>query len=163
MGLPVQYNPQTVRYVHELLDCPPGVCGECCHYGLTPITTIDVERIISHTDYTKEDFKEIIIEKEGKAYIGGAREGGCPFLKDKACTIYSYRPDACWLFPIQGMSKEVIWSGEKTRQLVIRIRCWPALEVARKIILKALSEGDRMMLPNLMVINKYKEEGNGSN
>ena len=158
--LPIQHNPQTVRLVLDMLDCPPGECGECCKYDRIPILPHDLERIIENTKFTMEDMKELIVSEDGKGYLRGTN--GCPFLKRNRCIIYKYRPDACYLYPIQS-PREVYWDNKKTEQMMIRVKCPQSMEVVKKIIFRALREGDRLLLPNLMVIEKYKEESDGSN
>jgi Fe-S-cluster containining protein len=148
--LPIAFNPQSVRMALELLDCPPGECGECCRYERIPIFEYDVERIVSNTPYTKKEIYELSTIIDKKVYLNG--KDGCPFLKDNRCTIYKCRPDGCYLFPLQS-PKDAEVNGKKVQQMTIRIKCRPALWVARKIILRALKEGN-VLLPNLIVIPK---------
>jgi Fe-S-cluster containining protein len=156
--LPIGYNALTVRMVLDMLDCQK--CGNCCRYDRIPVYPHDLERIIEHTQFTMEDMKKIIVSEKGKGYLKGTN--GCPFLKKNRCSIYKYRPDACYLFPIQS-PKETTAEGKAVRQMIIRIKCPQTMEVAKKVIMRALNEGDRLLLPNLMVIEKsYKEENNGS-
>ena len=157
--LPIGYNPQSVRMVLDTLKCPPGECGLCCHYGRIPVHLHDVERIAENTDFSYKDLTKLITVKDGKNFFE-AGERGCPFLKDNKCSIYAFRPDGCYLFPIQS-PVEASANGHKVQQMRMRIKCRPALGVARKIILKALGEGNRLLLPNLIIIDR-EDKGNGT-
>jgi len=157
--LPIQYNPQTARKVLEDLECPSGECGKCCRQGAVPIFLGDIKRICENTNYTAEYIKEAVIHKGDKAYIRQI-DSGCPFLGLNVCTIYKYRPDACYLFPIVA-SEKIRAGGNMVGQMVVKIPCQQVMAVVRKIITGALESGDKMLLPNLVIINK--EEHNGAN
>lgn len=73
-----------------------GKCGaHCCTYGGTIATKEEVDKI-SKAGY-KNSFvklsKNVFITKWGK-------EGICPYLKNKECSIYSVRPTLCQIYPI---------------------------------------------------------------
>ena len=146
VALPLKYNPVTVRMILDMLDC--GECGDCCRYTKIPITQQDVERIIEHTSYTQKSLKRVVQTKDNELYLSG----DCPFLKDNSCTIYKWRPDTCYLFPIQ--SSKAVWSvdGEFTQQMFFRIKCRQALAVVRTIFNKAMTP-NRLLLPNLTLIS----------
>ena len=151
--LPMVYSPSTLRIVSEMLVCPPGKCGECCHYNHIELNDYDIRRITENTGYTEEDMRKLIIIKDNKMTIDGT--GDCPFLEDNSCTIYKFRPDACWMFPFS--SKSMLIGSEKVKQMQIRIKCKPALVVARKIITEAMSKGDKLLLPDLTIIPKVEQ------
>jgi len=145
--MPLHYTPSTVRYVLDMLECPPGVCGECCHYKTIQLRGKDIPRIVENTEYTLEYLKGILKEKDGYYYIDGSN--GCPFLKDNSCSIHKYRPDTCYLFPIGN--KESAVKGEKVLQMTMRIRCVPVLKVARKLVTDSVTE-NKILLPDLSII-----------
>ncbi len=72
-------------------------------------------------------------------------------IKDNKCKIYKFRPDTCYFYPIQG-SVDAIINDKPNRQMRIKIKCLSSLNVARKIITKALSEENGILLPNLTII-----------
>lgn len=153
--LPLKYSPETVRRVQSMLDCPPGVCGGCCNtYKVVPLWPYDIRRIIEKTSYTMESLAEIIDVKETGVTQMNSYPDGCPFLRDNACTIYEARPDACWLFPIGARNARV--KGELTQQMTIRIRCLPALAIARELINESLGTGNMLLLPDLTLIPKVE-------
>ena len=152
--LPMVFSPSTLRIVSEMLICPPGQCGKCCYYNHIELNDYDIRRITENTSYTEEDLKKLIVEVDGKMTLDGDPDG-CPFLKDNECMIYKFRPDACWMFPFSG--KSMMIGNEKVKQMQIRIKCEPALAVARKVITEVMSKGDKILLPDLTIIPVYKE------
>ena len=151
VALPLKYNPTAVRMIHDMLGCPPGKCGDCCRYTDIPISQRDIDRIAGSGLYTAEYLKEIIQPKGEEFNLAG--KDGCPFLKDNSCAIYKWRPDTCYLFPIQRSG--IPWSvdGETTQQMLFRIKCRQSLAVVRSIISQAMSP-ERLLLPNLILISR---------
>ena len=151
--LPMMFSPSTLRIVSDMLDCPPGLCGKCCYYNHIELNDYDIRRITENTSYTEEDLKKLITVKDGKMTMNGHPDG-CPFLKKNRCTIYKFRPDACWMFPFSG--KSMMIGNVQVKQMQIRIKCLPALAVARKVITEVMSKGDKLLLPDLTIIPVYK-------
>jgi len=149
--LPLPFNPYTVRMVLEMLECPPGACGKCCHYNNTQLSVNDCRRIVNNTHYTAEDLDHIVVIKEGKMSLDCTN--GCPFLKKNRCTIYKARPDCCYMFPLSGKAA----MAGNVKQMQIRIICEPALAVAKKIITEAVKKGTSILLPDLTIIPFDKE------
>ncbi len=147
--LPMEYLPENIRILQDMLECKPGTCGECCRYGITPIYQYDVHRMLKVK--TLDELQSCVYtRKDGSMYMRGEPVGtSCPLLKDEVCTIYGVRPDVCWLFPIQKGAHMV---GNKGL-IRYRLRCKPAVEVARKIFSGALKGGKHILLPNLTLIN----------
>lgn len=148
--LPMEYLPENVRVLQEMLECKPGECGECCRYGITPVTQYDVHRMLKAK--TLEELQGCVYTRaDGSMYMRGEPVGtSCPFLKGEACTIYGNRPDACWMFPVQ---KGPHISGSKGF-IRYRIKCKPAVEVVRKVFKGALNDGQHILLPDLTIISK---------
>lgn len=157
--LPMEFTPSTVRIVSEMLVCPPGVCGKCCRYNHIELSDYDVRRITEGTSYTEEDLAKLITTKDDKMTMCGHPDG-CPFLDDNRCTIYKFRPDACYMFPFSG--KSMMIGNMQVKQMQIRIKCQPALAIARKVITEVMSKRDKILLPDLTVIPKV-EENSASN
>lgn len=144
--LPLEYNPTTVRMVLDLLDCPPRKCGKCCRYNKLKLRPTDIQKITDNTSYTMKDLG--LFRDSGKTYMDCSN--GCMFLKDNSCTIHKFRPDACFFFPIG--SKDVVSGGRDTKQMIIRIKCPTALDIARKVITEAMSKDNLLLLPDLTII-----------
>ena len=150
--LPLEYTPLTVRMVSEMLDCPPSKCGLCCFYKRVKLKNNDILRIIDSKSATEEELAKIIQkDASGERYMS-CSPNGCYFLKDNACSIYKNRPDTCYMFPFGNDECEI--DGRKTSQMTIRIRCKPALELTKTLIKKSLATGDKLLLPNLMIIKR---------
>ncbi len=144
--LPYRYNPVTVRMIHEMLKCPPGKCGICCNYPQVPLAKHDIKRM----EQAGIKLPEIKQKEDGTLYFDCSN--GCPFLRNNTCTIYNkYRPDACWLFPVQPKKDSEL--------LFMRIKCKPAMDVIRKVITEAVKENNWLLLPNLICIEREAKNG----
>jgi len=150
--LPLEFNPLTLRMVFDMLKCPPGECGLCCKYKKVALSASDILHIIDSKSATEEELNKILQKDEEKHWFMNCHPDGCYFLKDNKCSIYKNRPDVCYLFPFSGRDCEM--NGKHTKQMMIRIRCKPALEVTRELITKSLSTGKKLLLPNLMIIER---------
>ena len=155
--LPVSYNPLTVRRVLDMLKCPPGVCGLCCRYKTIHITSDDILTIIENTGYTQEDMDGLLKEDDKGKYLEGLPDG-CPFLMDNACAIWEHRPSVCYLYPIQG-GRTAFLGEEQISQMIIKLKCPASIGIVEKVMQRAVTENPNMMLlPDLSLVNKYKEE-----
>lgn len=152
--LPLEHSHQNVRAVREMLDCKPGICGECCGYGILPITQGDIYRITTKTEYTTDSLQGMVwTEKDGSMHIKCHPQ--CPFVKDNSCTIYEARPDACYFYPVQiGGHLTTTEEGKKIVQMRYRIKCKESIKVVKRILIGVLKEGNKMLLPNLLIIPK---------
>jgi Fe-S-cluster containining protein len=151
--LPLEYNPLTVRMVSDMLDCPPSKCGLCCkHYKKVHLTASDILRLIDSKSATEEELNKILQKDKDNHWFMNCFPNGCHFLKDNVCSVYKYRPDVCYIFPFG--SNECGLNGKITKQMTIRMKCRPALEVTKILIKKSLATGDKFLLPNLMIIKR---------
>ena len=156
--LPMEYTPENVRVLHGLIDCQPGACGECCRYGQTPIYEYDIHRLTKSGATTMEKLQTCVYtRKDGSMFMRGEPAGAdCPLLENNVCTVYDNRPDVCWLFPVMKGPRMI---GNKG-MVRYRLKCKPAVDVAKTIFKGALSVGGYKLLPNLTII---KEENYGTN
>lgn len=74
----------------EYINCHVG-CSYCCEKGDYPISTLELE-------YLMQGFLELDIKTRKKVQnnVLKIKKGGkCPFLLDKKCSVYQYRPIIC--------------------------------------------------------------------
>lgn len=142
VALPLVDNPASRRRLHDMIECPPGKCGICCHYGHVPLSDLDIERLYKNN--------AVINEKKLEC------SNGCQFLKDNACSIYKDRPDVCAEFPIQQPRESIMADGQKFHQIQYRLKCYPGLKVIRTIMEEACAPGNMMLLPDLSLIPVIK-------
>jgi Fe-S-cluster containining protein len=147
--LPLVDNPQSRRRLHDMLKCPPGNCGDCCHYNNVPLSDMDIKRLNEHY---------AVITNDNKLDCSK----GCQFLKDNQCSIYSDRPDVCVEFPIQSPREGILYTGEKFQQVQYRVKCIQSIDVIRTIMEEACASGDMMLLPDLSLIPVFKKESNNA-
>jgi Fe-S-cluster containining protein len=138
--LPVEHTNLNVLRLLKGFKCDK--CGECCKYKLVPVNAYDIRRLLDAGLDTDK-----LEEKAGQAYL--ISEGGCPMWED-GCSIYSQRPDTCFMFPIQG-PVESESDGRKIKQIRVRLKCQASLELTRKIITQTISQGG-ILLPDLTII-----------
>ena len=74
----------------EHINCSLG-CSSCCEIGDYPLSEIELEYMMQ--GYSRLNDKEKIIVQNNIKNI--KRGGACPFLIDKKCSIYPYRPIIC--------------------------------------------------------------------
>ena len=153
--LPIGFHALTVRRVLGMLDCKPGACGLCCHYQKVTISETDIEKIASRIP--REELAKFIRNEGEHQYLW--TENGCPFLKDNICTIYECRPDVCYMYPIMG-GIDCVLNGQPFQAMRLRLKCLPALNVARTILRESLraSNGTMRLLPDLSIVPIKQEE-----
>jgi Fe-S-cluster containining protein len=103
-----------------------------------PVTAFDIKRMV---DNGVDIDKLLWRNPDGSVHL--VAEPDCPFLKDNLCTIYAFRPETCFIYPLQ--------CGDKN-QLSIRLFCAPTLEMTRKVVVDAMNEGGKILLPDLTII-----------
>jgi len=84
------------KYIH----CKKG-CSSCCEKGDYPLSQIELE-------YLMQGFVKLSNEEKIKVQnnIKKIQKGGiCPFLIDKECSIYPYRPIVCRVHGIAYICK----------------------------------------------------------
>ena len=74
----------------EHINCRIG-CSYCCENGDYPLSHVELEYLMQ--GYVKLSSKEkTIVQKNIKNIVKG---GMCPFLIDKKCSVYPFRPIIC--------------------------------------------------------------------
>jgi Fe-S-cluster containining protein len=79
------------------------LCGGCKEPSCCTVTEVvyldddDLDRLTKkgHKDFFHE------VEYDGRKYNSIKRCKPCQFLQDHRCTIYEYRPNVCWRYPMQ--------------------------------------------------------------
>lgn len=159
--LPLELNVSTFRQVSGMLDCPPEKCAECCRYNVTQLKAFDVKRLLKAPGITKEYLESVCCQNEGGIAINSQAKG-CPFLKNNACSIYEFRPDICYTFPLQQGIRSNTQDGKVVEQIHIRVKCLPAVNLVRQVITEVLAHNKQLiLLPDLNVILKGETNGKG--
>ena len=74
----------------EHINCKTG-CSSCCEEGDYPLSQIELEYLMQGYAKLDDDTKRIIQNN-----IKNIKKGGmCPFLVNKKCSVYTYRPIIC--------------------------------------------------------------------
>ena len=74
----------------EHINCCPG-CSSCCETGDYPLSQIELEYLMQGYAVIPDKDK-IQVQDNIKNIVKG---GACPFLIDKRCSVYPYRPIIC--------------------------------------------------------------------
>lgn len=74
----------------ENICCKKG-CSECCEKGDYPLTDIELEYLMQGYMKLPPAIK-IKVQNNIKGMVKG---GACPFLINKECSVYKYRPIIC--------------------------------------------------------------------
>ncbi len=146
--LPIVMSDRVVETISSRIVCPPHACNDCC-------TTYEKLRM------TKEEAEvmSIIGNPDLKYEIKGDDvildiSGGCPFLKDGACSAYDKRPPTCRLFPILSPCPTRRSDMSVFDQLQMRIKCDTSFECIKAIIKDACDHFDLLLLPDLTLLHK---------
>ncbi len=153
--LPLAVNVENFRLVSDAIYCPPGKCGECCKYKFIHVTNSDLERL---SMCQTVDTMKVLNDRGGLIKQGEETgiKGPCPFLnKDNVCTVHKFRPSICYTFPIQLGVEGKTEAGQITQQIHVRMRCKPALEAVKFVIIRALTHNKSLeLLPDLSIIRR---------
>ncbi len=77
------------------IPCTIHNCVKCCIETRMPLSRFDIERI-SRQGYR---FKDFVVKRRKERHLKNSN-GRCVFLGDNGCTIYSFRPEGCQLYPL---------------------------------------------------------------
>ena len=81
---------QYFEYHKEHINCCLG-CSSCCETGDYPLSQIELEYLMQGYAVIPDKDK-IQVQDNIKNIVKG---GACPFLIDKRCSVYPYRPIIC--------------------------------------------------------------------
>ncbi len=82
-------------------DCTQ--CARCCCTLDVYLTPEDAARLAEGLGCDMEQVLAERVDRESAALVdewGKLRGSPCPFLVDRLCTIYPYRPESCRLYPV---------------------------------------------------------------
>ena len=74
----------------DFIQCKAG-CSACCEKGDYPISDIELEYLMQGYIKLENSIKKAVQENIKNMEKGGA----CPFLINKRCAVYRYRPIIC--------------------------------------------------------------------
>lgn len=81
---------QYFEHHKEHINCCLG-CSSCCEAGDYPLSQLELEYLMQ--GYAKlSDKDKITVQNNIKNIVKG---GACPFLIDKKCSVYPFRPIVC--------------------------------------------------------------------
>lgn len=77
-------------------------CGECCRERAIVMTPYDTIRLATHLHISSGQFIQqfLLLDEEG-VFLRHRLNGDCIFLEADDCLVYSQRPLACRLYPLQ--------------------------------------------------------------
>ena len=81
--------------------CQKG-CSACCEKGDYPISELELRHLMNGFASLDNELKKIVQNNFSKMVKGGQ----CPFLIDKACSIYPYRPIICRVHGLAYLCKD---------------------------------------------------------
>ena len=85
----------------EFIGCKPG-CSSCCEKGDYPLSRIELEYLMQGFIGLDDEIK-IRVQNN----IKNVEKGGvCPFLINKRCSVYPYRPIVCRVHGLAYICKE---------------------------------------------------------
>ena len=87
----------------EHVKCSIG-CSSCCENGDYPMSAIELEYLMQGY-LTLKDEEKIIVQNNIKNVVKG---GACPFLIDKKCSVYPFRPIVCRTHGLAYICKDEI-------------------------------------------------------
>ncbi len=87
----------------EFICCKAG-CSACCEKGDYPVTEEELKVLMTGYSNLNNESKIRVQENIKTMERGGA----CPFLLDKLCSIYPYRPMICRIYGLAYLAKNNI-------------------------------------------------------
>jgi Fe-S-cluster containining protein len=122
--------------MHEGNLCEECKEPSCCTVAeVVALTDKDIDRLIEkgHKDFFH------MVEREGRQFNSIKRCKPCQFLKNHRCTIYEYRPNVCWRYPMQ------INADTNKPLFLIAGDCCIAFNVMKQQIIDAIRKTDGLI------------------
>ena len=118
----------------DSIDCTQ--CGNCCRALEVSLVPEDAARLSDGLHIPVEDVITRYVDRERGAAIdewGTFRFSPCAFLRDRRCTVYPHRPEACRVYPM--FTPDFRWTLEHTIEgaPMCPIICQVLIAVTRKI------------------------------
>lgn len=89
------------KQYRDYICCKEG-CSYCCENGDYPLSETELMFIMQGFAKTDNETKRLVQENISKMSRGGA----CPFLINKKCSIYEYRPIICRVHGLAYICKD---------------------------------------------------------
>lgn len=83
--------------VSAQIDCTQ--CGNCCNLLSPGVTKHDAQKLAKCLHISVDQFRERYAEYDEDEREDYLKDTPCKFLKDKKCTVYQDRPEACQSYP----------------------------------------------------------------
>ena len=146
--LPIAMSEDTANKILSRIDCPPHACNDCCTtYQKLHMTKDEASALsIFGNPDLKYDIKgdDLLLDVSG----------GCPFLKDGACSVYDKRPLTCRHFPVLRPCQTRRSDMTIFDQVQMRIKCDTSFACIKAIIKDACDRFDLLLLPDLTLLHK---------
>jgi Fe-S-cluster containining protein len=151
--LPMQFDYEHIRTLQEMLNCEPGVCGECCRYDKVFLTEQDINRM-------QKAGAKPEIKTEGSDPRGFMScNGGCAYLKENKCSIYNDRPSVCTTFPVVDQPVQATIGNTPINVIAYVVKCKPAVQVIKMILTGHCLRNNLILLPDLNTVKNTENEG----
>jgi len=85
------------KEIGDQIDCT--TCGNCCSILTTNVTKKEIDVLAEYENISPQDFEANFLKKVQYEPTLCLKDMPCRYLKDKKCTIYSFRPDDCRSYP----------------------------------------------------------------
>ena len=92
------------------IPCTIHNCVKCCIETRMPLSRFDIDKIMRQG----YKFKDFVVKRRRERFLKNSKDR-CVFLGDNGCTIYSFRPEGCRLYPLVY--------NENNRKVVIHDLC----------------------------------------
>lgn len=92
---------EIAKPIIESIDCTQ--CGNCCRALEVSLVPEDAERLAAGLHIPVEDVITCYVDRERGAEIdewGTFRHRPCAFLRERLCSVYPHRPEACRVYPM---------------------------------------------------------------
>jgi Fe-S-cluster containining protein len=83
------------RELFDKTDC--RACSNCCKVIVPALDSDDVERISRLLSISEQDFRKKYLVYNDDGWVFNSKP--CPFLTERGCSIYDYRPEICREYP----------------------------------------------------------------
>jgi Fe-S-cluster containining protein len=94
------------RYLPDIKAGKGDFCKGCLEARCCTVSdpvVLEKEDIDRLKEHGLTDFSRLVVRRDGEIITAIAKSAPCMFLKDNRCTIYKFRPRACWNYPMNRL------------------------------------------------------------